>query len=366
MKKQKNDFPAEDITDLDADHVIDHEAVDPVVVPPAPTKTKKRLWAYGAAALLASGVAGGWFYKDVLSSYFPADNVKALIAQVAELDAKNAALRDQLSAVDRLAKQLTADVDMLEGKEQALAGSAEEAQKTDEATAAKLQAIEQSLVETRQTLTDLAARPAVEGATNIAPDAALQQRVATLEKDVASLKVKPAAAVDNTVALSQSLSDLKAKIEAGTGYRDEFDRIQRMVPAADGLDILASHATPGLPNANGLGAELKTLITDLPKPELATPAATNESWWDGLYRGLSDLITIKVAGEVDWPTTAAAAVALAESGDLPQAIEHINAVEATKPVGLQQWLDRATARIAVEKALQSVEEAVLRVIAAKG
>ncbi len=194
----------------------------------------------------------------------------------------------------------------------------------------------------------------------------MQQRVATLEKDVASLKVKPAEAVDNTVALSQNLSDLKAKVAAGTGYRDELDRIQRMVPAAAGLDVLAAHAALGLPDAKGLGAELQSVIIDLPKPEIATPVPADESWWDGIYRSLSDLITIKVEGEADWPTTAAAAVAFAESGDLPQAIEHINAVEAAKPVSLQQWLDRATARIAVEKALQSVEEAVLRVIAAKG
>jgi hypothetical protein len=51
---------------------------------------------------------------------------------------------------------------------------------------------------------------------------------------------------------------------------------------------------------------------------------------------------------------------------LPQAIEQLNAVEAAKPVGVQQWIDRATARLAVEKAVQDVEEAVLRVIAAKG
>ncbi len=96
------------------------------------------------------------------------------------------------------------------------------------------------------------------------------------------------------------------------------------------------------------------------------PVPESEGWWAGILNSLSNLITIRVEGEVDWPSTASAAAAFAESGDLPQAIEHLNAAEGVKPVGVQQWIDRAQARLSVDKALQSVEEAVLRVIAAKG
>lgn len=355
------------IIDLDADQVIDHEdvAAPQDKVPPHQTKTRRSNWLYGAAALAVAAVGGGWIYKDVLSTYFPPDHVKVLTEQVATLESKNTALRDQLSAVEKLATQLTSDMDSLEGKEQRLSTLAEAAQKAEADSVSKLQSLEQALAETKQAVADLASRP-VSGATGVAVDATLLKRLSDLEKDVAALKVKPTEPVDNTAALSQNLSDLKAKISAGTGYREELDRIQRMVPAAAGLDVLAQHATLGIPDAKGLGVELKNLIVDLPKPIVPGPVPESEGWWAGIYNSLSDLITIKVEGEVDWPTTAAASVAFAESGDLSQAIEHLNAVEGTKPAGLQQWLDRAQARLSVEKALQSVEEAVLRVIAAKG
>jgi hypothetical protein len=41
-------------------------------------------------------------------------------------------------------------------------------------------------------------------------------------------------------------------------------------------------------------------------------------------------------------------------------------IDGAKPGGVQQWIDRAHARLALEAALKSVEDAVLRVIAAKG
>ena len=195
---------------------------------------------------------------------------------------------------------------------------------------------------------------------------ALQQRIGTLEKDVASLKAKPLEAPDNTAVLSQSLSDLKAKIAGGTGYRDELERIQRLVPAAAGLDVLQQHAALGLPDARGLGAELSKGIADLPKPIIPGPVPESEGWWASILDSLSGLVTIKVEGDVDWPTAASAAAALADSGDLPQAMEQLNAVEGVKPPGIQQWLDRAQGRLSVEAALKSVEEAVLRVLAAKG
>src|SRR6185295_2693222 len=71
--------------------------------------------------------------------------------------------------------------------------------------------------------------------------AALAQRLDALEKDVASLKTvsTPTDQTAATATLSQSLSDLKAKIAAGASYRAELERISRMVPAAAGLDTLS-------------------------------------------------------------------------------------------------------------------------------
>jgi hypothetical protein len=364
MMTNESDSKQDAIIDLDADQVIDHDSVEAKVAPPSAKRSKYRAY-YAGAALLATAIGGGWFYKDVLSNYLPSDRVQAMAEKIVALEKSNAALREQLNTVDKLAIQLTSDMDALEGKEQKLASLAEEFQKSATTNAGKLLSLEKTYAETKKSLEELAFRPVADSSGSV-DLSVLQQRLADLEKDVASLKVKPAEPVDNTVALSQNLSDLKAKIAAGTSFRDEYDRVQRMVPAAAGLDVLDQHAALGLPDAKGLALELKNLISNLPKPVLPVAASDTGSWWDSVSRSLSDLITIKVEGEADWPTTAAAAVAFAEAGDLPQAFDHLNAVEATKPVGVQQWLDRAAARISVEKALQAVEEAVLRVLAAKG
>ena len=361
------------IIDLDADQVI--EDVDHVVSnnrpPPAKTASRKRGWFFAGIALLAGALAGGWFYKDVLSVYLPSDQVRTLADKVAVLDASNGALREQLSNVDKLAAQLKSDVDSMEAKDTELAGLAEANQKSQSTTNDKLASLETALGETKKVMADIAARPVVttEGTTpsvDAGAITALQQRIESLEKDVASLKVKPAEAADNRAELSQGLSDLKAKIAAGTGYRDEYERINRMVPAATGLDVLQQHAALGLPDAKGLGGELRALIGGLPKPILPGPVPESQSWWSGIYDSLSDLITIKVEGDVDWPSAASAAAALADSGDLPQAIEQLSKIEGSKPAGIQRWIDRANARLALEAALKSVEASVLRVIAAKG
>jgi hypothetical protein len=364
MMTNESDSKQDTIIDLDADQVIDHDSVKTKVAPPSAKRSKYRVY-YAGAALLATAIGGGWFYKDVLSNYLPSDHVQAMAEKIVTLEKSNATLREQLNTVDKLAIQLTSDMDALEGKEQKLASLAEEFQKSATTNTGKLLSLEKTYAETKKSLEELAFRPVADSSGSV-DLSVLQQRLADLEKDVASLKVKPAEPVDNTAALSQNLSDLKAKIAAGTSFRDEYDRVQRMVPAAAGLDVLEQHAALGLPDAKGLAFELKGIISELPKPDLPVAASDTESWWDSVSRSLSDLITIKVEGEADWPNTAAAAVAFAEAGDLPQAFEHLSAVEATKPVGVQQWLDRAAARISVEKALQSVEEAVLRVIAAKG
>jgi hypothetical protein len=362
------------IIDLDADQVV--EDIERVTssetrIPTSKPPQRRRGWLYVSIALFAGAVGGGWFYKDVLSVYLPSDQVKGLADKVALLDASNGALREQLSSVDKLAAQLKSDIDAMEAKDAQLAGLSEANQKSQSTTTDKLIALETALGDTKKALTELAARPVVQAGgeaqtLDTGVVTALQQRIESLEKDVASLKVKPAEVADNRAELSQGLSDLKAKIATGTGYRDEYERLNRMVPAASGLDVLQRHAALGLPNSQGLANELRGLIGYLPKPVVPGPVPESQSWWSGIYDSLSDLITIKIEGDVDWPAAASAAAAFADSGDVPQAIEQMLKIEGVKPAGVQQWIDRAKARLALETALASVEDSVLRVIAAKG
>ena len=184
---------------------------------------------------------------------------------------------------------------------------------------------------------------------------------------MASLKTvsTPSDQTAATATLSQSLSDLKAKIASGASYRDELERISRMVPAAAGLDTLSANANEGLPTAAGLAAELTALIPLLPKPEIELPSSEN-SYLDSFWNAMKGVITIRRIGDTDWPDLAAKCAALAESGDLAQAIEKIDKAEGAKPSALSGWRDRAAKRIALEAALEETSQAVLRQITSLG
>jgi hypothetical protein len=138
------------------------------------------------------------------------------------------------------------------------------------------------------------------------------------------------------------------------------------VPAATGLDVLQQNAALGIPDVPALAAELKLSIAVLPKSTPLAPAPADQSWWDSVVNSMSDIVVIRTEGDVDWAKSAAAVVVLVEAGNLPQAIELLKATPGEMPVPLQQWLQRAEARLSTNTALQAVEDAVLRVIAAKG
>ena len=76
--------------------------------------------------------------------------------------------------------------------------------------------------------------------------------------------------------------------------------------------------------------------------------------------------TVRDIGESDWPQLAEKAAALAEAGDLPQAIDVIDQAEGAKPASLSNWRDRAAGRLALLAALDQVDQAVLRQIAQQG
>lgn len=81
---------------------------------------------------------------------------------------------------------------------------------------------------------------------------------------------------------------------------------------------------------------------------------------------MKNVITIRRIGDTDWPDLAAKCAALAESGDLAQAIERIDAAEGAKPAALSGWRYCAAARIAIEAALEQTSQAVLRQITSMG
>lgn len=361
------------VIDLDPDQVVDDsrpaaENSTAQAPPQMPPKAKKRsslaLPAF-AAALLIGAIAGGWLYRDVLASYFPSDEMRSLGARVDVIGKGHEELATQMQALDRLTAQLKTDVDALETTAITTAADAKSATETVASTRTTLAALEKALSETRTTVTELANRPAVSGdgtvTTQLPGD--LAARLATLEQDVAALKAQKSGVAD-TAALTQTLANLKAKIEAGTPFADESDRLSRLLPAAAGLDVISQHAAAGLPAAMALATELAALKPSLPVPEAAaTPE--NPGLWDRMVDAMSSIITIRDAGAVNWQQVADKAIVFAEAGDLPQAIAAIDAEEGALPAGLQQWRDRAAGRIALEAALAAVTQSADRVIAAE-
>jgi hypothetical protein len=353
--------------------------------PPAPArKASGGAAKWIIAALILGALGGGFLYRGVLSNYLPSNQMTALKNQLGALEQNNSDLGAQLAAVKQgadgaaqaAASAGDAAAKAAEAAKAAAAQIADMGARVDQqgqqgtALADQLKAARADLDALRKSMSAAPAASASGGAAASPADAAvlaaLGQRIDALEKDVASLKAGPGASAQagTTTALSQALSDLKAKVAAGTSFQPEYDRIARMVPAAPGLDVVAASAAEGLPDAKGLAAELRAAIPALPQAE--APPAEDDSYFGTLMKSLSGVISIRPIGDTDWRQMAEKAAAFAEAGDLTQAIAVIEAGEGEKPMALSQWAGRAAARLKLEDAVNQVSEAVLRQIAANG
>ncbi|MGL6182764.1 MAG: hypothetical protein ACRC2G_11380 [Aestuariivirga sp.] len=366
IKPQVIDLNAEDVT-------VDEEPrpADPPPVQSAPAARKAGSAKWIALALLLGVAGGAWAYRDMLSAYLPSDAVAALQARVEVLEANGRTQADQIAVIDQSAGSAGKLAAGLEQSVKDSAAAAAEAKSGLAALGERLAANEQALTQLRGDLDALRTAASKGTGTGGTVDnsalVALGQRIDALEKDMASLKAGSgkADAAASTAALSQALSDLKAKVAAGVPYNDEYARIARMVPAAAGLDVLALNADAGLPDAAGLAAELRVAIPALPQPA-AAETAEGDGYLDWAFDMLSGIVTVRDIGESDWPQLAEKAAALAEAGDLPQAIDVIDQAEGAKPASLSNWRDRAAGRLALLAALDQVDQAVLRQIAQQG
>ncbi len=355
VKPQTIDLEAEDVT-------VEPELAAQEAPPPPPARPSRPSLRWILGALILGLLAGAWLYRDVLSSYLPANQVQGLQQRIETIEANAKTSRDQLLAVSTTADRAREAVAALETSIKGAATAQDE-------LAAQLAAAEKSLQSVQTDLDGL--RMAVTsggtggGTVDSGALAAIGQRLDALEKDVASLKAGGGAGDDPgvAVALRQNLSDIRAKIAAGTSYRDELDRIVRIVPAVGGYEILNAYADQGLPDAKGLAAELRNSIPTLPQPE--KDISSSNGYWDNFWDALTSVVTIRDIGEADWPALAENAAQLAEAGDLAQAIAQIDAAEGEIPSAINRWRERAAARLKLEAALEELAKAVELVIAAR-
>jgi hypothetical protein len=339
---------SDDIIDIEPEAIVEAPA-------PVPAKKKRGKLSLLIAGLLTSAVAGGWFYRDVLSSYLPSDQVTSMAARIDALEATARTLNDKVDAAIGFNDEMKSNL----AAAQVSAADVSQLKSDSAASKSKLENLQAALAATAKQIDEFKTKLASGPITATPAD---MSRIESLEKDLASLKQSGGSATD-TVLLSQSLSDLKAKIAAGVSYKSEFDRIKNLVPAAEGLDVLQAQAASGIANTETLATELQRLT--FPTAE-ATPTAANQSWWDYAGSLVSSVVTIKSSGTSDWAPLANQVADLAKQGDLPSAIASLEKAEGALPLNLQSWHDKATARVAVEQALEKTSAAVLRQIAAKG
>jgi archaellum component FlaC len=372
-KPQVIDLDEADVIDVEAETVAPNFSRDADTVIDQTSSSRFNLVPWILGATLLGAVGGGWLYRDVLAGFFPNNEFTVMSRKLDAIEEVNKSSQEKLASLSALAQKLGSDIDAMESAAQKARADLDALVASNAGVSDKQAAAEQSLAEVttaiaglkstlESTLANISTSPASSSPVDNAALATLATRVDGIEKDVEALKAQKSAAPDTSV-LSQSLSDLKAKIANGAAYHAELDRIARLVPAAEGLDVLARHAA-GLPNAQGLASELKAAIPTLPTAANPTPV-TDDGYWSRITGFFSSIITIKNSGEPDWQSLATSLVATAEQGSLADAVAAVDAIDSSKPGAIAAFRDRAAARILLDEALAKTSDAVMRDIAAK-
>lgn len=354
-----------DIIDIDPDHVIENNADN---APIAPAKSKRSFGRYGlgAAALVLSAVAGAWLYRDVLATYLPSNQLHAMATRIDAVDQANQQTAKKLDFVVGLTDEIKSQL----GAAQAAAEDARKLATNLKAdtgdSKAKFAALEKSLGLASASVDELKGKISSGTTTIVSGDSSgLSVRVDKLEKDFASLKDLNANAKVESSQLSQSYADLKAKIASGAEYQTELKSIGALVPAAEGLDVLANDAAKGILTTQVLSENLKSFAAQAAKPDEASPVQ-DDSLWGKTTTMFSGLITIRNTGEVDWAPVALQGATLVDEGKLEDAVKLLEQNLNVMPQALQDWRIAAIKRIAADQAVEQLGRAVTRQIAARG
>ena len=342
------------------DDIID---VEPKVIsdgtPEAP-RVRPQLWfrilpPVGLA--LACAIGGGWLYRDLISGYFPSEEVQALSKRVGTIESTTRENQKRVDAVVALTEELKA-------KLSAAQSAADKSTKQNADTATLLQSsttevagLKQELEKVAAVTADLQARLTGNGVA--VADPTLAARLAQVEKQIASAPV--IAPVNEVSDQTANLKLMKTQIAQGVNFAAALAPMARALPAAPGLDVLGAERT-GLVNANTLAAELDGIRATLPKP----PEQIEETGvWASVKGAFSKLVRIKGQGSEDWGTAAAKASAFAVVGDLEQASAIFPKASSETPAPLKAWADKAQRRLNLEKATETFASALTRAGLAK-
>ncbi|WP_162918460.1 COG4223 family protein [Taklimakanibacter deserti] len=358
------DLEAEDISppadtgdtgDLGETEAPKEEAVSPPPPPPerTPFWTKGRI--AGAAAVIAA-LLGAWAYREFGAHWWPPSAMSAMEEKLGVIEASNRTLNEQLVALSGAFDNLKSGT----------AQTAEEQAQKTEAVETKLGDLDKALSELRQSVTNLGSGEG--GSADPAALADVTRRIEQLEQQVAELRqgatttTTPTTGNEEFARLSQALSDLKAKFQAGVAYKDELDRIAIYVPQNADLAELAPFAASGLANAQVLGGTLEALVPTLAGRSSGDPATAETS---GFWAWMGTVVKIRDLNTLDWADLARSAAGDAKAGDLKAAIARLEEPGGELPPELAQWRDKARQRLEAEAAMAQLAAAVTQIIMGK-
>lgn len=333
-------------------------AEEPVSPPPPQPPERKTFWTTrriaGAAAIVAA-LLGIWLYREFGAHWWPPSAMSAMEKRLATLEAANRTLNEQLVSLGSSFDGFKADVVQVADEQAKKAADLE----------TRIADLDNGLGELRQSLSSLST--STTGTADPAALADITRRIDELEQAVAALRDGATAPPTTTGGedfsqLTQALSDLKAKFQAGVPFKEELDRIAVYVPQNADLAALQPYAGSGIANAEALGAALEALVPSLAGPASGDPATSEAS---GFWAWLGTVVKIRDLNTLNWADLVKSAAADAKAGDLKAAIARLEEPGGDLPPPVAEWRDKAHERLEAETSMAQLAAAVTRIIMGK-
>ena len=253
--------------------------------------------------------------------------VAALASRLEAVEQRGSAV-DAVAGLDKRVTDLDGRIADLDGRVAALGGRLDKL-----ATAEQLEALTAKVPETVAE----AVKP-------------LDGRVASVE---GALKARPAG--DPAARSVVALGALEQALEAGRPFAAELEAVKTSTSNGE-LTALDAFAASGVPTRQALAQELSGIMAQLP----AEKPAESASLFDKFVASAGSVVKVtpKDAGSATENPRARVA-ALAAAGDVEQALAARQGLDQEAQAATAGWAEKATARIAAEKAVEGARAAAL-------
>ncbi|MEL6299186.1 MAG: hypothetical protein AAFQ45_11520 [Pseudomonadota bacterium] len=314
-------------------------------------KLEQTLGALSEVGSNGSGSAGG------------AAQITALSADV---EKRFGALAQSNSEVQAGAEKLSKDVETARTEIARLSQRAEAGEAEDKRVDETLRVLKEETAKLTTSVNELrgdlkqelgkVARPA-DVETAIAP---IQEKMTALESDVAGVVANEGDRKQNAqrIVLALQLANLKRAIDRGAGFAPELEDVKQLAGDKLNLGPLEDYKDQGVPTAQKLETEFRSMSHDLIAAETKDP---NAGFLDQLLSGAQSVVRVRRTGEsaeAD-PNSAEAVVAKMEqqlkAGDLSAAADTAGKLPEKAKVAADGFVKRLKARAAVDTAIAEVE-----------